>query len=646
MDKTNTPNRKTGRMMAKNLIILLSLALIAALAIWAWFSQNQTATANGISISTIASGVQVSWTGDDGTFYNDLTARDESDVSAGVGLAKHIADADSKLKLVTGNGLNFFSPSLNKRTGAVLKNGTEWLGSDINSNNSQGSYVDLDLYFRSDAEKAVYLVQDSKVLPKESTPTDRKSEYGDFSKDYICSAARLAFLDSTKQDCNFIWAPNSDYELTESANGYSKYTTTDTDTIEETVGGVVDGGVESEDGNSYSFWTIDPSSDYSGGDFRYISKEYKFVYDSSIHYYTADIIIKVPSYTASNASVPFLITKNGAVNQIDASASFSGNSANSLIKISNSTYNGAWYDGGEIRANQYYFTNTNPFIAGTNVTITIGYNPNGVVTVLGYSGNTSWDKGDESTTITKTVTYYPLENGINVALANKTNTVAVSSATTSYKKSVIFNGDNITPASITTSEQFITQKTGDKSAATYKFKNVKSQTFLTLNGTNVSMTARGTEFTLAYVDGINSPVLQSGDYYVVCSGGVLTAVTKDNLSTSNVVTVYTGNSYTMATNSTNTQTYEYYNNVSKEVVTLNNSSTPPIFESVASGLAVDKVSNTPVVTLTKANPTDTYYTGHIVIRIWAEGTDRDALTPLAGGIFDTSLHFISEITEG
>lgn len=643
MDKINAPNRKTGRMMAKNLIILLALALIAALAIWAWFTHQQSATAEGISISTIASGVQVSWTGTDGTYYNNLTARDNADVDAETGLAKQIDEADSKLKLVTGNGLNFFAPSLNKRTGAVLKNGNEWLGSVINADNSQGSYVDLDLYFRSDAQKTVYLAQDSKAEPKDVNAN--KSEYGNFSKDYICSAARLAFLDSTKNDCNFIWAPNSDYQLTESENGYSKYTTTDTDTITETTGGVVDGGA-TEDGNSYSFWTLDPSSDYTGGEYRVITKEYEFVYDSSIHYYTADVVITVPSYTATNASVPFILTKNGAGISIDANASFQNNSNNSLIKISNNTYNGAWYDGNEVSANQYYFTNTASLVAGTHVTITVGYNPNGVVTVLGYSGNDNWNKGDETTTVTKTVTYFPLDNGVNVALANAADSVAVSTATTSLKKSVIFNNNNITPASITTSEQFTTAKTGDKSKATYKFKNVRSQTFLTLNGTSISMTSKGTEFTLAYVDGVDSPVLQSGNYYVVYSGGKFTAVTKDNLGTADVVTVFTGNSYTMLTGSTELQTYQYYDNTAKDVVPLNSSSTPPLFASVASGQALNKVCDKSVVTLTKANETDKYYTGHIVIRIWAEGTDRDALTPLAGGIFDTSLHFISEITEG
>ncbi|MGN1111780.1 MAG: hypothetical protein ACI4RP_01120 [Acutalibacteraceae bacterium] len=50
------------------------------------------------------------------------------------------------------------------------------------------------------------------------------------------------------------------------------------------------------------------------------------------------------------------------------------------------------------------------------------------------------------------------------------------------------------------------------------------------------------------------------------------------------------------------------------------------------------ISTISLVTLTKEENSD-YYKGHIKIRIWVEGTDREAKTPLINGIFNTKLVF-------
>ena len=51
------------------------------------------------------------------------------------------------------------------------------------------------------------------------------------------------------------------------------------------------------------------------------------------------------------------------------------------------------------------------------------------------------------------------------------------------------------------------------------------------------------------------------------------------------------------------------------------------------------VSGLSLVTLEKDKTTDEYYTGKIKIRIWVEGTDREAKTPLVNGVFFTQLVF-------
>lgn len=50
MDNKSTVKRKTGGLIAKNIIIFVVLIAVCALSIWAWFTIGQKADANGISI--------------------------------------------------------------------------------------------------------------------------------------------------------------------------------------------------------------------------------------------------------------------------------------------------------------------------------------------------------------------------------------------------------------------------------------------------------------------------------------------------------------------------------------------------------------------------------------------------------------------
>ena len=50
MKNSTAPNRKTGRMIAKNLIVLFTVALAAFYGIQAWFTDKQSSDADGINI--------------------------------------------------------------------------------------------------------------------------------------------------------------------------------------------------------------------------------------------------------------------------------------------------------------------------------------------------------------------------------------------------------------------------------------------------------------------------------------------------------------------------------------------------------------------------------------------------------------------
>ena len=122
----------------------------------------------------------------------------------------------------------------------------------------------------------------------------------------------------------------------------------------------------------------------------------------------------------------------------------------------------------------------------------------------------------------------------------------------------------------------------------------------------------------------------------------------DKVTESNFVTIYTGSSYEFLTGSS-TESHTFYKSGNTALSPLDSTTVPPLFSTKStetSATIIGKVSSTkniPVATLAKEKETDRYFTAHIIIRIWAEGTDRDALTPLAGGMFETMLHFTSTL---
>ena len=361
---------KKGIFVAKNLIIFAVLIAVCGLSVWSWMTWGQRTDADGLNVKSTADGVQVSWDGEN--FYDNLTARDKSDVVAEkTGLAKDLRNADGtpfNLDLISGNGLEFFEPYINRRTGLTLLNpDSSWQGVKVDDSNSEGRYIDLDLYFRSDSARDVYLAGDSTVSPK--TLTGNYSDYGTFTKDYISAASRVAFLNVDKTeaadgtvtesigDCSFVWAPNSNIQLVENESGYQKVT----NLIEEEIsgGGTTTGGLDGgavKDNKDYYLWTIDTKANYAGGDQRKITNSYKFEYDENIRYYVATFNVIVPSYQAEYPSIPFLISNSASsplVNTyaIDRSLSFAGNHNDSLLKISNEDYNAATFNNQQISSN-------------------------------------------------------------------------------------------------------------------------------------------------------------------------------------------------------------------------------------------------------------------------------------------------------
>lgn len=64
MKNSTAPNRKTGRMIAKNLIVLFTVALAGFCGIQAWFTDKRSAEANGIAVECQApDGIEIAVVG-------------------------------------------------------------------------------------------------------------------------------------------------------------------------------------------------------------------------------------------------------------------------------------------------------------------------------------------------------------------------------------------------------------------------------------------------------------------------------------------------------------------------------------------------------------------------------------------------------
>ncbi len=666
-DSKKNDNRKIGSLVAKSLIILAVLVAVLSFSIFSWFTTGQTAYGSGINIKSKADGVEISWDGE--TYYKHLTAMDSNDVVEGqVGLSKNLSEEDgvpASLGLVTGNGLNFFTPVVNRRTGDILLNtdGT-WKGSVVED--GTGKYIDADLYFRAQSPFEIYLAGDSRVSPKD--PEGNMSDYGSFSKDNIAAASRVAFIQQSAgengtvtESCSFIWAPNANIELIESKDGYKKLTETK-ETVE--TGGA--GGVPAEimcqnTKKNYYFWLPNAyrTDDQTQMDGLYSQAMHFEEYENrnGVPYglFVCDYEIK---FLRQNSTIPFVINENSSTwsqsdintyltvsNMNNVTHYIDGNDEESpILKFSYQTYNVNHPNGQTYQTFAFYLSD---FKDEATVTVKLGYNPTEKkFIILGYSGegnqgnNKVYDRTEKGTT---EVSYYVIPENVTLALASEGMKYAVSS-NTALQKSVSFKEAGvISSKSISNMEQFTVKKTGDKADATYAFINSKTGTYLKADKNGIAYVGElnATPFKLISVEGIDGPVLQSNDGLCLAyANGKFKLVAESSVTNTNFVTVYQGTSYELIDNSSASQSYTYYKSGDKGVTTLSGTTTPKLFASKSTDTESTNIGTVPVVTLTKANDTDEYYTAHIIVRIWVEGTDRDALQPLADGLFNVDLHFV------
>ena len=208
MKNSTAPNRKTGRMIAKNLIVLFTVALAGFCGIQAWFTDNRSAKANGIEVECQApDGIEIAVVGHGDPAPTKYTV-------GNITLNKTDYPFLEKLQLteITGDGTYFSKPSLIQSGGQAHVNPDgEWSEPAANEH-----YLSFDLYIRSKSQYNISIGKKSTIKPdapqlttQDGTGIKNKSKYGNFSRDSVVGAVRFSVVDykSAPPSKKLLWLP-------------------------------------------------------------------------------------------------------------------------------------------------------------------------------------------------------------------------------------------------------------------------------------------------------------------------------------------------------------------------------------------------------------------------------------------------------
>ena len=222
MKNSTAPNRKTGRMIAKNLIVLFAVALAGFCGIRAWFTDNRSAEANGIEVECQApDGIEIAVVGHDAPAPTEYT-------TGNITLNKTNYPFLEKLQLteITGDGTFFRKPALIQSGGqAHVDTKAEWSEPTANEH-----YLSFDLYIRSKSQYNISIGKKSTIKPdapqltsQDGTGIKNQSKYGNFSIDSVVGAVRFSVVDykSAPPSKKLLWLPAPNILLEQTTDEYT-----------------------------------------------------------------------------------------------------------------------------------------------------------------------------------------------------------------------------------------------------------------------------------------------------------------------------------------------------------------------------------------------------------------------------------------
>ena len=224
MKNSTAPNRKTGRMIAKNLIVLFTVALAGFCGIQAWFTDKRSAEANGIEVECQApDGIEIAVVG-----HGAPAPANDKYTVGNITLNKTNCKFLENLQLteITGDGTFFRKPALIQSGGqAHVDTKAEWSEPTANEH-----YLSFDLYIRSKLQYNISIGKKSTIKPdapqlttQDGTGIKNQSKYGNFSRDSVVGAVRFSVVDykSAPPSKKLLWLPAPNILLKQTTDEYT-----------------------------------------------------------------------------------------------------------------------------------------------------------------------------------------------------------------------------------------------------------------------------------------------------------------------------------------------------------------------------------------------------------------------------------------
>ncbi len=226
MKKSDELRIKTRKMIAKNLIVLVVLAIVAFVGVFSWFKADPDSHANGLNVkatapdgleffivapnssNTVQQGYNAinTWISTYNTNHRNDTGHVDKAWHKGE-LSIDFSDAEfgflSNLFLCesTSDGYTFKIPKL-QQFGEIAYVDTEEEFEDATPNEE---YMSFDVYFRSKTENDVKLLHTSSISPSDGAPGTESEEE---MKNAAIGAVRMSVYNGTDRELLWIPAPN------------------------------------------------------------------------------------------------------------------------------------------------------------------------------------------------------------------------------------------------------------------------------------------------------------------------------------------------------------------------------------------------------------------------------------------------------
>lgn len=204
-------NKKISSTIIKMIAIIVSIFVFS----YAWFVHNENTHINAIEIGTAKT--------------NNIQVSEDGGNNWGTSLSIDVGEGFRFDNEVTSDGINFYKANLKNDDGYPL----HFIDATVNKD-----YLDFDLWFKNDTSVKLFLDDNSRVYPECGTDESdliwdevtgsldsitRVSAYGNFSRDLIAGAVRVAFIKYNYDEENdeyildntpsLVWAPNPNYEI-------------------------------------------------------------------------------------------------------------------------------------------------------------------------------------------------------------------------------------------------------------------------------------------------------------------------------------------------------------------------------------------------------------------------------------------------